>query len=196
MLWKTYTRSVASPVSHNVIETVGLTNVEVPRWTSVSEILAYLMKHNLIDGNNLTVTGLTLGENLERWTHKYGELSFAEQDVIRPLEKPIKETGHLRYAYTSRFNPGAERFTLTLFFSATERILKGNLAPGGAVAKITGKEGLGFTGKARTFDSEDDFVAAVESGSIKKGEKTVVVLRYLGPKGGPGTDASANAAFR
>lgn len=66
------------------------------------------------------------------------------------------------------------------------RILKGNLAPGGAVAKITGKEGLGFTGKARTFDSEDDFVKAVESGSIKKGEKTVVILRYLGPKGGPG----------
>ena len=54
------------------------------------------------------------------------------------------------------------------------------------MAKITGKEGLGFTGKARAFDSEDDFVKAVESGSIKKGEKTVVVLRYLGPQGGPG----------
>jgi dihydroxyacid dehydratase/phosphogluconate dehydratase len=67
-----------------------------------------------------------------------------------------------------------------------DRILKGNLAPGGAVAKITGKEGLSFTGKARAFDSEDDFVKAVESGSIKQGEKTVVVLRYLGPKGGPG----------
>lgn len=66
------------------------------------------------------------------------------------------------------------------------RILKGNLSPGGAVAKITGKEGLRFTGRARAFDSEDDFVHAVESGSIKKGEKTVVVLRYLGPKGGPG----------
>lgn len=64
--------------------------------------------------------------------------------------------------------------------------MRGNLAPGGAVAKITGKEGLGFTGMARAFDSENDFVAAVESGSIKKGEKTVVVLRYLGPKGGPG----------
>lgn len=60
------------------------------------------------------------------------------------------------------------------------------MAPGGAVAKITGKEGLGFTGKARTFDSEDEFVKAVEAGSIKKGEKTVIVLRYLGPKGGPG----------
>ncbi|KAF7798439.1 hypothetical protein EIP86_009660 [Pleurotus ostreatoroseus] len=134
---------------------------DVYKIGGIPKILAYLMKNKLIDGDNMTVTGLTLGENLERWTHKHGELSFAEQQVIRPLENPIKETGHLR-------------------------ILKGNLAPGGAVAKITGKEGLGFTGKARTFDSEDDFVAAVESGSIRKGEKTVVVLRYLGPKGGPG----------
>lgn len=81
--------------------------------------------------------------------------------MIRPLENPIKSTGHIR-------------------------ILRGNLAPGGAVAKITGKEGLEFTGKARVFDSEDEFVKAVETGSIKKGEKTVVILRYLGPKGGPG----------
>jgi dihydroxy-acid dehydratase len=66
------------------------------------------------------------------------------------------------------------------------RILRGNLAPGGAVAKITGKEGLYFEGKARVFDTEDDFVAAIENKSIKKGEKTVVVLRYLGPRGGPG----------
>jgi len=66
-------------------------------------------------------------------------------------------------------------------------VLTGNLAPGGAIAKITGKEGLGFTGKARVFDSEEEFVHAVEVGSIKKGEKTVIVLRYLGPKGGPGT---------
>jgi hypothetical protein len=78
-------------------------------------------------------------------------------------------------------------YTHLNLFSCIDRILKGNLAPGGAVAKITGKEGLGFTGKARTFDTEDDFVEAVESGSIKKGEKTVVVLRYLGPQGGPGT---------
>ena len=66
------------------------------------------------------------------------------------------------------------------------RVLTGNLAPGGAIAKITGKEGFGFTGKARVFDSEEEFVHAVEGASIKKGEKTVVVLRYLGPKGGPG----------
>ncbi|KAF7288505.1 hypothetical protein HMN09_01379500 [Mycena chlorophos] len=127
----------------------------------IPKILAFLLKNNLIDGNTLTVTGKTLGENLDAWTHKYGELDFKTQDVIRPLDKPIKETGHLR-------------------------ILKGNLAPGGAVAKITGKEGLGFTGKARAFDTEADMFEAVESGSIKKGEKTVVILRYLGPKGGPG----------
>lgn len=75
------------------------------------------------------------------------------------------------------------------------RILKGNLAPGGAVAKITGKEGLGFVGKARVFDTENEFVKAVESGSIKKGEKTVVILRYLGPKGGPGESISFSFSF-
>ncbi|KAH9922838.1 dihydroxy-acid and 6-phosphogluconate dehydratase [Epithele typhae] len=115
----------------------------------------------LVDGDIMTVTGRTLGENLDRWTHEHGELDFSSQDVIRPLENPIKETGHLR-------------------------ILRGNLAPGGAVAKITGKEGLHFSGKARTFDSEDEFVEAVEGGTFKKGEKVVVVLRYLGPQGGPG----------
>ncbi|KDQ25739.1 hypothetical protein PLEOSDRAFT_1066801 [Pleurotus ostreatus PC15] len=127
----------------------------------IPKILHFLLKNNLIDGNNITVTGRTLGDNLERWIHKYGELTFHDQDVIRPLNNPIKSTGHIR-------------------------ILKGNLAPGGAVAKITGKEGLGFTGKARVFDSETDFVSAIESESIKKGEKTVAILRYLGPKGGPG----------
>ncbi|KAG5648410.1 hypothetical protein DXG03_004984 [Asterophora parasitica] len=133
---------------------------DVYKIGGIPKILAFLLKNKLIDGNNMTVTGLTLGENLDRWTHKYGELDQT-QDVIRPLDKPIKETGHLR-------------------------ILKGNLAPGGAVAKITGKEGLSFTGKARAFDSEEAFVKAVESGSIEKGKKSVVILRYLGPKGGPG----------
>ncbi|KAL1745121.1 dihydroxy-acid/6-phosphogluconate dehydratase [Schizophyllum fasciatum] len=134
---------------------------DVYRMGGVPKVLHYLLKQNMIDGNNLTVTGRTLGENLERWVHKHGELDFTSQDIIQPLNKPIKETGHLR-------------------------ILRGNLAPGGAVAKITGKEGLRFTGKARAFDREEDFVHAVESGSIKKGEKTVVILRYLGPQGGPG----------
>ncbi|KAJ7761509.1 dihydroxy-acid dehydratase [Mycena maculata] len=134
---------------------------DVYKIGGIPKILAFLLKNKLIDGNNITVTGKTLGENLERWTHKYGELDMAAQDVIRPLDKPIKSSGHIR-------------------------ILKGNLAPGGAVAKITGKEGLGFTGKARAFDTEADFFEAVETGSIKRGEKTVVILRYLGPKGGPG----------
>jgi hypothetical protein len=62
---------------------------------TAAEVLAYLLKHKLIDGNNMTVTGKTLGENLDRWTHQHGELG-PEQDVIRPLDKPIKETGHLR----------------------------------------------------------------------------------------------------
>jgi dihydroxyacid dehydratase/phosphogluconate dehydratase len=69
------------------------------------------------------------------------------------------------------------------------------LAPGGAVAKITGKEGLEFTGKAKTFDTEDAFVEAVEKGEVKKGEKTVAVLRYLGPKGGPGEFVSHGISF-
>ena len=73
-------------------------------------------------------------------------------------------------------------------------MLTGNLAPGGAIAKITGKEGLGFTGKARVFDSEEEFVHAVEGGSIKKEEKTVIVLRYLGPKGGPGASFQRSEA--
>jgi dihydroxy-acid dehydratase len=152
------------------------------------EILAYLLKKDLIDGNNMTVTGRTLGENLERWTREYGELSN-NQEVIRPLERPIKETGHIRFVLRAVY--------ITLDLKECGRVLTGNLAPGGAIAKITGKEGLGFTGKARAFDSEDEFVHAVESGSIKQGEKTVIVLRYLGPKGGPGTslDGSELGAF-
>jgi dihydroxy-acid dehydratase len=59
--------------------------------------MAFLLKNKLIDGNNMTVTGKTLGENLDRWTHTYGELDFSTQDVIRPLDKPIKESGHIRY---------------------------------------------------------------------------------------------------
>ena len=92
MSWKMCTRLVESPVS-GPSEKLKLLE---PLFTRCAEILAYLMKNNLIDGNNMTVTGQTLGENLERWTHKYGELSLTEQDVIRPLNKPIKETGHLR----------------------------------------------------------------------------------------------------
>ncbi|GAA96965.1 uncharacterized protein L969DRAFT_54090 [Mixia osmundae IAM 14324] len=122
----------------------------------IPSVLKYLLKNGLIDGSTMTVTGKTLAENLE-----HAKDLPAGQDVIRPLEKPLKSSGHIR-------------------------ILKGSLAPGGAVAKITGKEGLTFKGKARVFDTENDMVHAVENGEIKKGEKTVIVLRYLGPKGGPG----------
>ncbi|KAH7885221.1 dihydroxy-acid/6-phosphogluconate dehydratase [Phlebopus sp. FC_14] len=152
--------SEATPFLANLKPSGKYVMEDLSKLGGVPKVLHYLMKNKYIDGNTMTVTGKTLGENLERWTHKYGELPM-NQDIIRPLENPLKPTGHIR-------------------------ILRGNLAPGGAVAKITGKEGLHFTGKVRTFDGEDDFVSAIESGSIKKGEKTVVVLRYLGPKGGPG----------
>jgi dihydroxy-acid dehydratase len=126
----------------------------------IPSVLHYLIEKGLIKGNHMTVTGRTLAENCDRWTHERGKMPM-NQDVMQPVEKPLKATGHIR-------------------------ILKGNLAPGGSVAKITGKEGLQFTGKARVFDTEDAMVAAVENKSIKKGEKTVIVLRYKGPKGGPG----------
>lgn len=74
----------------------GTVNVDADEGR-LAEILAYLMKEKVIDGNTLTVTGKTLGENVDRWTHKHGELEFTRQDVIRPLSKPIKETGHIRY---------------------------------------------------------------------------------------------------
>lgn len=126
----------------------------------IPSVIHYLIKLGYMTGDGLTVTGKTLGENCEEWVAKYGS-KWEGQKIIRSPENPIKSTGHIR-------------------------ILRGNLAPGGAVSKITGKEGLAFTGKCRAFDDEESFVKAVESGSIKKGEKTVVVLRYLGPKGGPG----------
>lgn len=119
-------------------------------------MLKYLHENKLIDGSIMTVTGKTLAENLE-----LAPSLPPTQDVIRPLSTPIKSTGHIR-------------------------ILRGNLAPGGCVSKITGKEGLEFEGKARVFDNEDDVTKAITEKTIKKGEKTVIVLRYLGPKGGPG----------
>ncbi|OLL22840.1 putative dihydroxy-acid dehydratase, mitochondrial [Neolecta irregularis DAH-3] len=122
----------------------------------VPAVLKYLYQEGLIDGSIMTVTGKTLAENLET------VVPLKEgQDLLRPLSNPIKSTGHIQ-------------------------ILRGSLALGGSVAKITGKEGFQFRGKARVFDAEDAFVKAVENGEIKKGEKTVVVIRYEGPKGGPG----------
>jgi dihydroxy-acid dehydratase len=117
-------------------------------------VLKYLLEKGFITGDCLTVTGKTMAENLAALPgFKPG------QDVIHPVEKPIKPSGHLR-------------------------ILRGNLAPDGAVAKITGKEGLRFSGPARVFDSEEDMLHALEQKKIKKGD--VVIIRYEGPKGGPG----------
>jgi dihydroxy-acid dehydratase len=117
-------------------------------------VLKFLLEQGALHGGCLTVTGQTLAENLD----DLPELSDGQQ-VIRPWDDPIKETGHIQ-------------------------ILRGSLAPEGAVAKITGKEGLSFTGTAIGFDSEEDMLAAVERGEIRKGH--VVIIRYEGPKGGPG----------
>lgn len=119
-------------------------------------LLKYILGEGLIDGSIMTVTGKTLAENLE----KVPSFPF-DQKIIRPLSNPLKKTGHIQ-------------------------ILRGTLAPGGSVGKITGKEGLKFVGKAKVYDCEDDFIIALEKGAIKKGEKTVVVIRYEGPKGAPG----------
>jgi len=117
-------------------------------------VLKYLLEKGLIDGSCMTVTGKTLAENLRDLPGlKEG------QQIIRPLENPIKETGHIR-------------------------IMRGNVCPDGAVAKITGKEGLVFSGPARCFDSEELMLRGLEQGRIQKGD--VVVIRYEGPQGGPG----------
>lgn len=122
----------------------------------IPALLKYLHKEGLIDGSTTTVTGKSMKENLD----KFKDFP-SDQPIIRPLSSPIKPTGHIQ-------------------------ILRGSLAPGGSVAKITGKEGLVFEGKAKVYDAEDDFISALERGEIKKGEKTVVIIRYEGPKGGPG----------
>jgi dihydroxy-acid dehydratase len=117
-------------------------------------VMKYLLEKGLMDPDCLTVTGKTLGENLEPLPSlKSG------QKIVQPVEKPIKATGHIQ-------------------------ILRGNLAPEGAVAKITGKEGLVFTGPAKCYDSEEEMLAALEAQRIQKGD--VIVIRYEGPKGGPG----------
>ncbi|GMM55753.1 dihydroxy-acid dehydratase [Maudiozyma humilis] len=119
-------------------------------------VIKYLYDNGFMHGNALTVTGETVAERAA----KAPGLPDG-QDIIRPLSNPIKTTGHLQ-------------------------ILTGSLAPGGSVGKITGKEGTFFEGKARVFEEEAGFIRALERGEIKKGEKTVVIIRYEGPKGGPG----------
>ena len=117
-------------------------------------VMKYLLEKDFIDGDCLTVTGKTIAENLVALPGLK-----AGQDVFMPLERPIKPSGHIQ-------------------------ILRGNLAPGGSVAKITGKEGLRFSGPARVYDCEEDMLKGLERGEIKKGD--VVIIRYEGPKGGPG----------
>ncbi len=120
----------------------------------VPAVMKYLLENSFINGDCLTVTGKTIAENL-------ADVPGLKdgQEIIRLLDKPIKSTSHIQ-------------------------ILKGNLAPGGAVGKITGKEGVRFSGPARVFDSEEDMLAALEQGKIQNGD--VIVIRYEGPKGGPG----------
>jgi len=120
----------------------------------IPAVMKYLLDKGLLNGDCLTVTGRTVAENLRNVPGLK-----TGQDVFMPIEKPIKPTGHIR-------------------------ILRGTFAPGGAVAKITGKEGLRFIGPARVYDSEEDMLQGLERGEIRKGE--VVVIRYEGPKGGPG----------
>jgi dihydroxy-acid dehydratase len=120
----------------------------------IQPLMKTLLDAGLLHGDCLTVTGATLAQNL-RAVEPYA----AGQDIVRPLANPIKKDSHLVVLY-------------------------GNLAPQGAVAKITGKEGLHFKGKARVFNSEEDSLQGILSGKVKSGD--VVVIRYEGPKGGPG----------
>ena len=117
-------------------------------------VMKYLLENHLLHGDCMTVTGNTIRENLEKVSHLK-----KNQKIFKTLSNPIKPTGHIQ-------------------------ILRGNLAPEGAVAKITGKEGDIFKGTAIVFDREEDMLLALEKNNIKKGH--VIVIRYEGPKGGPG----------
>lgn len=121
----------------------------------VPAVMKYLLHNGLLHGDCLTVTGKTVAENLAAAP----DLDFNQQQIIQPLERPLKKTGHLQ-------------------------ILYGNLAKEGSVAKISGKEGEEFEGTARVFDGEKDFIEGIASGKVKAGD--VVVIRYIGPKGAPG----------
>ena len=121
----------------------------------VPSVLKYMLENKMLNGDCMTVTGKTIEENLS----KIKSPDLKSTDIIFPLSNPIKESGHIQ-------------------------ILKGNLAEQGCVAKITGKEGLKFSGPAKVFDSEFECLTAISESKVNKGE--VVVIRYEGPKGGPG----------
>ena len=121
----------------------------------VPAVMKYLLEQGFLHGDCLTVTGKTIAENLA----EVEGLDFETQQIIHPITNPIKTTGHLQ-------------------------ILYGNLAEGGSVAKISGREAERFEGPARVFDGEFELIAGIRSGKVKAGD--VVVIRYVGPKGGPG----------
>ena len=128
---------------------------DLQQYGGVPAVMKYLLKKGMLHGDCLTVTGKTIAENLAT----VPDLDFDQQKIILPLENPIKATGHLQ-------------------------ILYGNLAEGGSVAKISGKEGELFEGPARVFDGEHDLINGINTGKIKHGD--VVVIRNVGPKGAPG----------
>jgi dihydroxy-acid dehydratase len=120
----------------------------------IPAVMKYMLENNLLNGDCMTVTGKTISENL-----KNVKLLEIDQKIIKSISNPIKDSGHIR-------------------------ILYGNIALNGSVAKITGKEGLTFSGKAIVFNSEQEANDGIKNGLVKKGN--VVVIRYVGPKGGPG----------
>ncbi len=128
---------------------------DLHQYGGVPAVMKYLLSKGLLHGDCLTVTGKTLAENLVN----VPDLNFEQQKIILPIESPIKATGHLQ-------------------------ILYGNLATGGSVAKISGKEGELFEGPARVFDGEHELIEGINSGKIKQGD--VVVIRNVGPVGAPG----------
>src|SRR6201747_3105411 len=128
---------------------------DLHQYGGVPAVMKYLLKKGLLHGECLTVTGKTLAENLAEAPN----LDFEQQKIIMPLETPLKATGHLQ-------------------------ILYGNLAEGGSVAKISGKEGERFEGTARVFEGEHDLIRGIQSGKVHAGD--VVVIRNIGPKGAPG----------
>jgi len=127
---------------------------ELIKIGGIQPLMKLMLDNGMLEGTCLTVTGSTLEENLAD-VQSYPE----GQDIIRPLDNPIKKDSHLV-------------------------ILRGNLAPTGAVAKITGKEGLSFSGSARVFESEEECLKGVLDGTVVKND--VIVIRYEGPKGAPG----------
>ena len=128
---------------------------DLHQYGGVPAVMKYLLQKGLLHGNRITVTGNPLAENFAA----VPDLDFEKQKIIMPLESPLKATGHLQ-------------------------ILYGNLAEGGSVAKISGKEGNRFEGAARVFNGEHDLIAGIQSGKVKEGD--VVVIRYIGPRGAPG----------